>query len=783
MRRLFIQFMTAAALVATVLSCEKEPQGYEVDDEKILLEAFGPNPLMRGNDLTFVGQNLDKITSVVLPVDVEIPSAQFKDVTPNGFKIAVPIEVEAGNVVLKYDGGEIKATSVLTYVEAFSIEKVTYDVPELAPGDSVYVEGEYLYNVASIGFFGNSKVSVSSEEFGYHTRYKISFAVPRGCVSGKIFIADANGNQIPSETEITVKQPVAGVVAPAEALPGAEVTISGSLLTSVDAVVFSGAAAIDASAFVAVSDTEITVEVPADAHDGNVTLVTAAGNEVMTTNAFTVTVPAGLAITAEDRYKAGQNVVITGSNLWLVTGVSFGSVAAEFVYEDEKIKAVIPATAVNGIVTLSMASGKTVETPAIELVTPVIGDISPVELYAGETFTVSGTDLDLVTGLTLGGKEAAFELTGDALTVTTDLSSVTGTVVATLANGVTVTSDTEVTIKYHSVVIITEMPAGQHIGLEVVLKGSNFDMVENIFIGEEKVTRYSLRTPEEVRFLMPWNKVGMYTMSFHLFNGDVENVATQIEVKNELEVKTIWTGSAALNWNAMQDLAWGGYDWSTVKPGTVLTAYFELDSNADYWQVRFANGSWGSLPSGIEIAGGEGNIPMTAGATCYSLTLSAADIDMLVNAGGLVMTGANYTLTRIDLTTEIPQERAIWEGNVDITWAVGGRVVVLASAFEGVSAGTQMVLHYDQKQEVWGQMQLNYGDWSTIPFPEYPSGAIVPTDVYGWEFDSRQTSVTLTQDILDNIQAKKGDYGDEGYTGVGLLIQGSDLIFTKITLK
>ena len=78
---------------------------------------------------------------------------------------------------------------------------------------------------------------------------------------------------------------------------------------------------------------------------------------------------------------------------------------------------------------------------------------------------------------------------------------------------------------------------------------------------------------------MPWNKVGMYTMRFHLFKGDVENVATQIEVKNELEVKTIWTGSAALNWNAMQDLAWGGYDWSTVKPGTVLTAYFELDSS------------------------------------------------------------------------------------------------------------------------------------------------------------------------------------------------------------
>lgn len=40
--------------------------------------------------------------------------------------------------------------------------------------------------------------------------------------------------------------------------------------------------------------------------------------------------------------------------------------------------------------------------------------------------------------------------------------------------------------------------------------------------------------------------------------------------------------------------------------------------------------------------------------------------------------------------------------------------------------------------------------------------------------------LTLTQEILDNIQAKQGDCEDQ--INVGIIIQGSDLTFTKITI-
>ena len=343
-----------------------------------------------------------------------------------------------------------------------------------------------------------------------------------------------------------------------------------------------------------------------------------------------------------------------------------------------------------------------------------------------------------------------------------------------LANGVVVESADEVKVNYHSLVIVTEMPAMQHIGQEVVLKGSNFSLVENIFIGDVKVTQYSLRTDEEVRFLMPWNKAGMHSLSFHLFSGDVETVATQIEVGLELDIKTIWEGEASLNWSGMQDLAWGGYDWSTVKPGTILTAYFTLHE-ADYWQVRFANGSWASIPSGVEIATslgqGDGNIPMTPGTTYYAIKLTAADIDMLVNQGGLVMTGANYTLTKLTLTSEISQEKTLWEGSADpqnyaVNLELGGDD---NSSWRdaNVQVGQIVKIYFDLVDPASWSIQMWAGHWGDMLAPQ-------------WNQDNSDGSLgyvsfEVTDALYENLTSSQN-------WGKSFILQGAGLIFTKITI-
>lgn len=127
----------------------------------------------------------------------------------------------------------------------------------------------------------------------------------------------------------------------------------------------------------------------------------------------------------------------------------------------------------------------------------------------------------------------------------------------------------------------------------------------------------------------------------------------------------------------------------------------------------------------------------------------------------------------------VANEETVWAGPLNISWGDGGRVLVPAASFAKVTAGTVMKVYFDQKDQTWAQAQFNYGDWSGIAFSLFDT-TMVPTDIYGWSFESRVMELTLTQEILDNIQAKQGDCEDQ--TNVGIIIQGSDLTFTKITI-
>lgn len=58
---------------------------------------------------------------------------------------------------------------------------------------------------------------------------------------------------------------------------------------------------------------------------------------------------------------------------------------------------------------------------------------------------------------------------------------------------------------------------------------------------------------------------------------------------------------------------------------------------------------------------------------------------------------------------------------------------------------------------------------------------LVPTDIYGWTFANRSTPLVLTQEILNNIQAKQKEC--EGINDAGIIIQGDKLTFSSVTLE
>ena len=789
----FSALLALCSLIGVVACSREELSTDQFADDTVVFSAFAPNPVVRGAELRIKGSNLDRIVEVQVPgsepiTNIEVVSSgrisEIRVVIPAAG--AETASVTGPVVIVDENGKAYESKAELTFTEGIVLD--SFSPASAMPGDVVTVKGDYLYNVQQVVL--SNDVYVTGEQIIEKSRRELKFIVPSDAVTGPVTIGDVDENNnpdglipnnVPSKDELVIGDPTVDSADRGDLKAGTEVTVTGKYLDMIASANFGG---VNVDYTVAEGGKSLKVVLPATAVDGDIALVSYAGKEFKA-GAYTTVVPTDVAIAAETRYKAGQTAVITGKDLDLVTGADLAGTALDIVYADDKIAFTIPAAAVDGAVTLTLANGKTVATEAVELVKPVIKEVTPAELYAGdENITVKGEDLDLVAAVTLGGREAEFNVIDDkTIEVVTTLTSVSGKIAFTLANGVAVESEQEVKINYHSKVIITEMPAMQNIGQEVVLKGSNFSLVENIFIGDVKVTQYSMRTDEEVRFLMPWNKAGMYSISFLLFDGDTETVATQIEVGLELDIKTIWEGEQHITWTGMDALSWGKYDFSTVKPGTIMTAYFTQDENPDYGpQIRFANGSWSSLPTPLQIAGGgDGNIMLDPGATYCSFKLSAADIDALVNQGGLVITGTFFTVTKVTLTTEISQEQTLWEGElVADDWS--NQPYALSDAgLELLAAGAQpgqVVNFYVEPIESSWKLEIVEGHWG----PTYCSFCSVGNDTEGGKFteydlaaNDGKIKVTLTQAMLDAAYVQQ-------WWGGTFVLNGDNVKVTKITL-
>ncbi len=639
------------ALIAVFVACDDDPDGYHVDKDSFCIEAFGPNPVVRGDTLTFVGQKLKSVTSVVLPENEEVTSAEFIDFTANSFKLIVPMACESGYVTVYYsNNNSVTLTSMLTFSETFEIYSVApmeSSKTVLEAGDSVVVTGEYLNNVVTVGFVNG----VTTDEIGYQTRSELHFAIPKGAVSGLIYGEDSNGYQVYSSEELTIDQPAISGVSPLSVRPGDEVTISGEMMDQIVSVTFTGASAIESDDFVSATYSKIVVTVPDAAQDGTLTLETAAEQILYTSDAVTIIVPENLSVAAETVFKAGLKAVISGDDLDLVTGVTFNSeVSADFYYSDSKIYATIPTTAVDGVITLSMASGKTVDTPSITLVKPAITGLSATEITAGDSFTITGTDLDLVTSVTLNG--AACDFTTDSstsLTVTTTSTSTTGTVAVIAANGDTATSDATLTIVYDSYVTVTSITTSVKIGESVTMVGSNFNMIEAIYFGETKVTSYSSRSDSEMIFTVPDVEGGTYNITFVLTTGDVETCAIAIEVAGAMTVRVVFEGEHDLGtgWsNALQSLSWMGpfYD-DNIPYGTTLTVEVVCDATQGWWQIGICDpNGWSTLESSNAL-GGYYTFPSSDG-TEITFELTDNDVDVL-NARGVILAGYALTITKV----------------------------------------------------------------------------------------------------------------------------------------
>lgn len=717
----------------------------------VSLNAFGPSPVMRGGQLRFIGSNLDQIREVRIPgVDAITTIEVVKAGVPSEIRVTVPHDgPEVGNVVLVANNDqEITTKSTLTYTEGIVIKSIT---PSAMPGDVIEIKGDedgYLNLIHSMAFADN--VVVSEKDFLQHDRYTIKVKVPEDAKTGKLqfYTADLTVGDaakldyqiVLSDDRLIVGTPTVAKVkgrneVDAEgtitAKAGETVTVTGDYMQLIKAVKVGG---VEITEFTIAEDGKsLSFVLPAEAPDGAIDLVCKSDVEVPA--AMVETVKPSDCVAAPAPVKAGAALTISGKDMDLVTAVEFDNAdalsgEAISVAADKVVVTAVPETATEGKLRLVMANGQKVEVE-FTLVKPTATGYNANPASAGSTIQITGTDLDLVKSVDFGGAEANVEkddvsADGTTLNVKVPMAAKSGAPVLKLANGVTINAP-ELTIKEAVFCYVTELPgedAELHAGQTFVLPIANGDKLTGVEIAG-KVCQFIV-SGNTLTVGAPDNAKKGTSVRLISSNGEI---TYKIDFIPNSEITTvIWTGAfAAGNWaQGFQTLAWGGYDWSKVTPGTELVVTFGVDPAVGYCQMRFANGNWAALPGTTELEGSDkdGNIAMSNDAKEYRLVLTQAMIDKLTE-NGLVICGAGFILTKVALVEHISLEvdlagQVKTNSGKDITypfsfqWAADGQINLTKDFLLGlgVKKGSKLIIYKDPTAK--GQVQINNSSWSAI---------------------------------------------------------------------
>lgn len=762
-----IILIVAAAALALVSCTREQLSTDQYSDSEVVLKAYGPQPVVRGGTLRFIGSNLDKVKTVVIPEDNQITEIEVVSSGKHSeIRVTVPKETAAVGYpkLLLADGTELVGKTLLEYSEPITIDK--FSPAEALPGAVVTIEGDYLNLVHEVIFADN--VKVSEEDFTTHTRYKIVVKVPETAQTGKFGLgtvdelaADGQENEeellatlniVESETALVVTT-AKGTLAKTTLKAGETLAINGTNLNLVKSVELAGASVTEFTA----TATALSFALPATATDGDVVMVMASGVEV-TAGTLTTVIPTELAA-APAPIKNGAALTITGNDLDLVTGLDFpNSAGAEFSYADSKITVTVSEKAQEGDIVLNLANGKSVNV-AYTLVKPVVTGFSANPAAAGSDVTINGTDLDLVASVTFGGDvtvDVPDGSTATAITLPVPTAAETAVLVLNLKNGASI----------EAIELAIDKPAGAYIavmpetlfspGDMFIVDIENADHLTGVQFDGVDVTY--ICNAGKLYVQIPADATANTTITLVSDNGSV-TYAMNID-PGDFIVTPIWTaGFDCSGWNGNQELAWGGYDWSTVKPGTILR--FELESTkaeGEWFCISLRHGtSWGAL-AGVP---GQYDSPENP----LDVVLTQEILDDLVANGGLVITGDGYHLSRVCLVQDLRYGDAIWEGLFECSGWNGDQSLAWGGYdWSTAKAGQTLFFHFtsSKAEGEWFCISLRHGtSWGNL------AGA-------PGQYDSPESpmGVKLTQEMIDDLVANGG-----------LVITGDGFNLTKVSLK
>lgn len=409
-------------------------------------------------------------------------------------------------------------------------------------GGTLYLYGTNLDQIESVNLPGADPITAYEIlQSGYNS--KISIQVPaEKCEPGQIVLKTKKGGEITSVSPITYREDIeitqfyVGNEGTLVGNVGDVVTIKGDYLNLMHGVIFAGSDTIKEAEFVGHDRYTIQVKIPAEARTGVITLTDTIkdGTSLETKEELTINTPEATPI--KDRnIKAGEVLSIKGASFDQIASVKFEGAtvdAADFKSQSAaEITVAVPAKATDGTFYVVTKSG--IEVPVGNIITVVPTQLvaTPNPVKNGAEITITGKDMDLITGIAFpNAKESKLnkvETTKVTSTVPEDAQK--GDITLSLDNGKTVV--VAYTLVEPTVASCT--PAAITAGEKTVIKGTDLDLVKSItFPGdvEQTVDKFAAQNAQAIAVTVPAACAGS-GFKLNLKNGITINIDGQLSIK------------------------------------------------------------------------------------------------------------------------------------------------------------------------------------------------------------------------------------------------------------
>lgn len=620
-------------------------------------------------------------------------------------------------------------------------------------GGTLYLYGTNLDQIESVNLPGADPITAYEIlQSGYNS--KISIQVPdEKCEPGQIVLKTKKGGEITSVSPITYREDIeitkffVGSEGTMVGNVGDVVTIKGDYLNLMHGVIFAGSDTIKEAEFVGHDRYTIQVKIPAEARTGVITLTDNIkdGTSLETKEELTINTPEATPI--KDRnIKAGEILSIKGSSFDQIVSVKFEGAtvnAADFKSQSvAEITVAVPAKATDGTFYVVTKSG--IEVPVGNIITVVPTQLvaTPNPVKNGAELTITGKDMDLITGIAFPkaaeSKLNKVETTKVTATVPEDAQETTkdGTgIILSLANGKTV----QVAYTLVKPTVASCTPAAITAGEKTIIKGTDLDLVSSItFPGDVEQTVEVKGTANTLGVTVPAACAGT-DFKLNLKNG------TTIEVKDMLTIKAA-TDPAIASINPGEAVAGSNITITGKNFQNIQNIYI-----GSYKVNRYTS------RTNTEIVC---QVPANAEAGTYKIVMEDPDGNKIEGPEFKVVPAEKDIAT---ITTNMDNSAIKYPYN--FTWDDTGRFRIMKADLIklGVKVGSKMLFY--KEAGATGQVQINNANWGGIDTPA------------DWNGDQ-----TCLVKVFDAAMMEAVNSISDGWSDTAFILQGDLKNVTKIAI-